>query len=225
MAFQVFLGAGLVLAHSPDFLGALHLGLALAVLGLAAAASDRGFQPAMRKILSRNSPRFFPVKLSIKARLKFHGNRAENPDFPFSFARLSLAAALAVFLVLVSGAAVVASGAGQVCSGWPLCAAVCRAPRWAGLSLSPRMTGIAAVLDPAGLLAGLAVAAQPAGDPDRGYRRVHPVPGTGADRRSQGEQGFPTDLVGLHAASSAALWAVLAIWLTAVGLADRSVDG
>ncbi len=224
MAFQVVLGAGLVLAHSPAILGVLHLGLALAVLGLVAAAVTAAFS-----LYFNDAHQEFAPVLSGESLIKgfsLSRNGAQFLAFRSRFARLSLASALAIFLVLVSGAAVVASGSGQACSGWPLCNGGLPVAPLGWLELFHRaITGVAAVL--------LTLAFWQAWQSQRSQRVILTAV-TGAFILFLGqvligaakvERGFPTDLVGLHAASSAALWAVLAVWLTTVGLADLKSAG
>jgi cytochrome c oxidase assembly protein subunit 15 len=90
------LGAMVVLRGLEPGLAALDLGLALAVLALIITATVVAFSRCRTPALP------------------------DRPSFHSSFARLTLWTSVAVFVVLVSGVLVAASGSPLRCLGWPL---------------------------------------------------------------------------------------------------------
>jgi protoheme IX farnesyltransferase len=95
---QVGLGAFVSQATGRSWISAAHLGLSLFVFGLLLVALTVAFYPASQE--------------TGKFRLSFRS----------PFARLSLAALILLFLLLVSGAVVAGSGSTRLCDAWPLCA-------------------------------------------------------------------------------------------------------
>ena len=224
MAIEIFLGAGLVLAANPLSLAGIHLTLALGVLGLAVTATTAAYGLTPVRIANYRLPATngedtvedaIPQAQPWHSRLQFHS----------PFARLSLAAAGAVFLVLVSGAVVVAGNAPQACSGWPLCGGGLPVSAQGWLALSHR--GVTAA---AGLLVTLVF--WTAWRTQRSQRVILSASsaafilflGQVLIGAAKVTRSFPTDLVGLHAGVSAGLWAVLAVLVTAVGLAGRTPE-
>jgi len=205
MLVQALLGGVLVGVGAPALLAAIHLGLALIVLALLTLATTAAY--------------------GLWTPVVDHAARwNDRLTFRAPFARLAVASTAAVFLVLVSGAVVTASGSGQVCSGWPLCAGGWPVETQGWLQLAHRaLTGTATLLvtlvfirawqtqrsQRVILTAATAVFVLFAGQVLIGAAKV--------------TRSFPADLVGLHAVSAAALWAVLAVLVTAVGLAGRTV--
>ncbi len=219
MGIEIFLGAGLALAAYPLSLAGIHLALALGVLGLAVSATTAAYglvpaqiaadQPGATETASAMGENFPPAR-PWGSRLNFRS--------PFS--RLSLAAALAVFVVLVSGAVVVAGNAPQACSGWPLCGGGLPVTIQGWLAFSHRLvTGAAGVL--------VILLFWNAWRNQRSQRVILSASsaifvlflGQGLIGAAKVLRGFPTDLVGLHAGVAAGLWAVLAVLVTAAGLA------
>ncbi len=207
---QVGLGGGLVLAGAPGLLAALHLGLALVVLGLVTLATTAAYGL------------WQPVGTDGSEWNVSAGGWNERLAFASPFARLSLAAAAFVFGVLLSGAWVTASGAGAVCAGWPLCNGGLPTSAMGWLQMVHR-----------GLTAGAAVLVTLTFWQAWKTQRSQRVTLTAATAvfilfvgqilvgAAKVTRAFPADLVGLHAAGAAALWVVLAVLLTAVGLAGR----
>jgi protoheme IX farnesyltransferase len=226
MMIQVVLGAGLVAVQAPAVLGALHLGLALAVLALASMATtavygqDVASSPQVvlpgwavqNGVASESFGEYAAILSGDSCQTISAPAQARSERFVFRspFARLSLAAAASVFLVMVSGAAVVASESAQT------------APTsWIEIG-HQGITALAGVL--------MTLAFFQAWRTQRSQRVVLAA-ATGGFILFAGQvligaakvsRAFPADLVGLHAASAAALWAVLAVWVTAVGLTGRS---
>jgi protoheme IX farnesyltransferase len=133
-----------------------------------------------------------------------------------------LAALVGLFLLLVSGTLVTASGASQACTGWPLCAP--SSPLgWLGLAHRVVV-----------LTSGAFIAWQFF----RAWRsqRSQPVllsAATGSFLLLLGQvlvgaviasRGFPGDLVGLHATASAALWVMQVVAAVSAGFAARTAE-
>jgi heme o synthase len=234
MAAQVILGAGIVLLRNPALLGGLHLALALIVLGLAAMATTAAYGMSAAQSQKERSPAWSDPKAASSGVLRefaavISGDYAvmpvEKPEprqpgwqgqlhFRSAFSQLSLAAAASVFLVMVSGAVVVANGGGDSSAS---------SMNWMEI-LHQLATGAASIL--------MTLAFFQAWRSQRSQRVALTAVSAayilflgqvlvGAAKVSR---GFPADLVGLHAASAAALWAAAAVWVTAVGLAGRSTQ-
>jgi cytochrome c oxidase assembly protein subunit 15 len=190
-------GAMVVLRGLEPGLAALDLGSALAVLGLMTAATVVAF--------ARHRNPALPDRLSLDT----------------SFARLALWTLLAVFVVLVSGVLVAASGSPMRCLGWPLYAGdwpVAEGRQW--LLLARRGLAILASF----LIVAVAVQA---------WRRA------GATRVTaivvgawfvmemivgllMALYGSPIFLRIAHAAVAAALWASLVVLVVLTGLASSA---
>jgi protoheme IX farnesyltransferase len=137
------------------------------------------------------------------------------------FARLSLVTSGAVFILLLSGSIVAASGASAACAGWPLCTPT--APLgW--LSLAHRGLVVLSAL----LVMGLLIQAWRT---QRTQTAVL-VSTTAAAVLffAQALLGaklvndYPAYLLGLHQATAAAAWAALVIQATATGAARRTAS-
>lgn len=177
---------------SAPFASPVHLALALIALGGLSAAFLLSFQPQQS------------VRLSLAA--------------PFS--RLALAAASISMLLLISGALVSTLNAADACATWPLCTPTSPLS-W--LALGHRAIVLAAFIVQAALFA-------------RAWRsqRSQPVTLTAVTAgfvlilgqaylgALQITRSFPADLIALHAAASAAFWAVQIVTLTAALTSQRS---
>ena len=196
---QVALGG--LLTMRPEALGggqapALHLGLSLLIQGCVLASAVAAFYHHR------------------------HPEAASRMAFSSPFARLSLAALAAAFLLLVSGTLVAASGAGSACTSWPLCGLLLDAAGW--INLAHRLVVAAAGV----LAAALFVQAW------RTQRTQTPVlvATTAAVTLFFAQalmgarlvQGFPPHLLALHEVTAAAVWAALVVQAAATGLARRS---
>ncbi len=222
MAIEIFLGAGLALAAYPLSLAGIHLALALGVLGLAVTATTAayGLVPAQAAAVR---PGLADAGDASSENIPLARPWGSRFSFRSPFSRLSLAAALAVFVVLVSGAVVVAGNAPQACSGWPLCGGGLPVTIQGWLAFSHRL-----VTGAAGLLVILLF--WNAWRTQRSQRVILSASsavfvlflGQGLIGAAKVLRGFPTDLVGLHAGVAAGLWAVLAVLVTAAGLAGRT---
>jgi protoheme IX farnesyltransferase len=198
MLLEALMGSELVLNSRAGLEAPLHLGLALAAFGLVAAAATAAFY-------HREAGQ--SLKLAYRSR----------------FARLAVATLLGLFLLLFSGTLVSAAGAGTACQGWPLCSGGLPQEPLGWLALGHRLI----VLVSGGLLAAQFLQAWKS---QRSQRVLLPA-ATGAFLLLLGQvyigaanalRGFPPDLVGLHAAASAGLWAVQVILAIAAGFEARS---
>ncbi|HWQ04909.1 MAG TPA: heme o synthase [Longilinea sp.] len=201
LILQIALGAGVVLFTAPSVLAAIHLGLALLTFALTLIALIAAFILKPGKVVSR----------------------IESLRVPFN--RLTLATTLAVFLLLLSGAIVSFSNTGSACSGWPLCGGGFPATGAGWLAFIHRIITLAAAFlisvqffyawrgqrsQPVQLSTATGVMVLMFGEVLVGAVKV--------------QRGFPADLVGLHAASSAALWGVQIILTAAAFFSGRSTE-
>ncbi|MEX2161391.1 MAG: heme o synthase [Anaerolineales bacterium] len=200
LALQGLLGGVVVLTETPPLLVALHLGTAFLLLGLLITAAVTS--------LARSRLPGLPDRLAFKSR----------------FAHLSLGALAAVFIVMVSGALVAATGSTYACSGWPLCNGELIPSHYLGwIHMGHRL-----------LVALLAVhmllLLRQAWRTQRSQRGILAAATlvvvlffsqalVGALKVST---QFPIELLALHVATAAALWALVVILLVLVGLAGRS---
>lgn len=199
MLVQIAFGAGIIFLHPAAWLTPVHMALAMLALG--------GLVTASVVVLTQ------PPAVRQPRRLVFRS----------PFARLAVASAAAVLVLMASGALVTAAGAGEACPGWPLCNGGLPTASAGWLALGHRLvTLIVAVLLTA--LFTLAWRSQ----------RSQPVTLTAATAAFVlfvGEaligglkvsRGFPLDLIGLHAAGAAGMWAALLVTVAAAGLAGRT---
>ena len=201
IVMESFVGGYAVLNGSPALLAPLHLGLAMLSFGLLLLATviaffeHAGIRPGL-------------------------GLRYISP-----FARLTLGATLSVFVLMLSGALTSALGAGAQCEGWPLCAGGLPQSPLGWLAMLHRLITLVAVVvttvqfvmawrsqrsQPVSLSAATGVFLLALGQILIGALKV--------------ERGFPADLIGLHAASAAALWGIQVVLAVAVGKSARSAE-
>lgn len=189
MLVQVPVGAGLILSREAAWLPAVHL--ALGLLALAA--------------------QVFAVTLAFSARY-------EKPrlDARALFFRLALVTGAGILALMISGVLVADLEISSACAGWPLCGGGLPASKAGWLAFGHRLLTSAA----AALVIALLVQAW------RRYRQQQVVLTSstalfvllagqvfiGAIKVSR---GFPLELVGLHAALTAGLWAALFVIIAA----------
>lgn len=193
------IGGGLVFSSSTGLLSAVHLALALAVMGL----------------------------ITMAATAVFYEEKASSTylvlNFSAPFARLTVITALVVFILMLSGGVTAALNAGQACVGWPLCNGGLPQDPTGWLALVHRVVTLTAGLLAVGLFARawrtqyqrpvVLTAATGLGLLFAGQVLI------GALKVSS---GFPVQLVGLHAVVTAGLWAMLVVLVTASGLTPSS---
>ncbi len=198
---EVAVGAQEALFKTPALVGSLHLGLGLAILGLVLASTVTGFYLAA-------------------------GYSANRLSFRTRFARLGLAVLAATFIVMVSGIFVAGIGAGALCKSWPLCSGqLLPATPLQWVEIVHRLTTAAASI----LVVALLYTAWRA---ERTQRVILAAATAsvflffsqvlvGAVKVAR---AYPVDLVGLHAATTAAVWAALIVLVVAIGLAKRTEE-
>lgn len=201
VGFEMILGRTFVLTAVPSIVPAAHLGLAMIALGLVTTSTVAEFYRSVGFALPLAGQQLFRTR----------------------FSRWSAVSAVAVLVLMVSGAAVVSANAGSACTGWPLCGGGLPQSGAAWLEMVHRLvTGAASLLiflqlfkawksqrsQAVVLSAATGVFVLTAGQVLIGALKVM--------------RGFPADLVGLHAASAAGLWAVQVVLVTASVLSQRS---
>lgn len=187
------------------WLTAVHLGLSLLVQACVLVSTAVVFYLLY-------NPELASRKQLISTRLSFRS----------PFARLSLVTMGVLFSLLVSGAVVSATNSSLTCDAWPLCANLFSTgsiPEW--ISMAHRLLVVIA-----GLLMVLMLV-----NAWKTQRSQVPVlvAATAASvlflaqalLGAQMVDGFPPYLLTLHMATSAAVWGILAVLVTAVGLTDR----
>ena len=206
--FLVELGLGasrVFAAGSPGEINAIHMGIALVILGLITMASVTAFFAHSAKEDRRFGPIF---------------------AFRSPFARLTLALAASTFLVVVSGIFLADTQARTGCSGWPLCSGqVLPVDPLGWVDLIHRFLTL--------LAGGLALEVFRRAWRSQRAQRAILTAATLTGVLFFGQvliaalkvlRGYPVDLVGLHAGVSAAVWAAEAILIAGVGLVGRSAS-
>jgi heme o synthase len=199
MLIEAGLGYGLVRQIGQPWFSIFHMGMALIVLAAVTVATTAYFY--------KQSRQGHPLPFAIRS--------------PFS--RLSVVALVGLFILLISGTLVSATAAGQACQGWPLCQGGLPDQPLGWISLAHR-----AIV----LLVGVALTAQflSAWKSQRSQPVLLPA-ATGVFLLLLGQvyigglnvtRGFPADLVGLHAAAAAALWAIQVVLTAAAGFEART---
>jgi len=204
LAVQILVGRVIVLQNLPGVDTAIHLGLSLILEMLI----------------------LIPTVVAFYRSEEPQSDRTRRMVFRTSFARLALACLGAIFILLVSGAFVSASGAAPACSGWPLCNG-----RWLPVTTAEwiNMTHRVIVLMTGVLLLSLIFKAW------KTQRTQAPIlVSTTAGVVlfvSQALLGglkvasiYPAYLLALHEATAAAVWAVFVIAVVAVGMAGRTEE-
>ncbi len=197
---QAIIGSGFVIYQGDKtFLGVLHMGIALLALAAMVMASTSAFY-ARRSLAERR-----------------------NPGMRSPFARLTLLTLIGVFVLLVSGTLLSATGAGAACLGWPLCGGSLPNNIVAWFAFSHRLIVIGA-----GLLMLLQFLL--AWRTQRSQPVLLPA-ATGVFLLTLGQvfigavkvsRGYPLDLVGLHAAAASGLWALQVLLVVAAYFVNRS---
>lgn len=199
---QAALGGVVVIMETPPDLVAVHLGVALLLLGVLITAAVMAFV--------RHRDPAQPDCLAFKSR----------------FARISVGAMVGIFIVLVSGAFVAVSDATYACSGWPLCNGQLIPSHPLGwIHMGHRL--LAGLLSIHMLI--LLVRAWRSQRSQRAILSVATITVVlffaqvfvGALKVST---GFPIYLLGLHVATAAAVWASSVVLVVLVGLAARTPE-
>jgi protoheme IX farnesyltransferase len=201
------------------------LGLLLVQISLGALVSLTGSQSGWLSGLHLGLALLIEAALLVSSVAAFSAKPAASLKFASPFGRLSLLSLGLLFLLMVSGAVVSASGAAAACQSWPLCDGLqlpASAAAW--ISSLHRLIVLAAALgmgaqllkawrtqrsQPAILTATTAAAVLFFAQALLGARLV---------------QGLPPYLLGLHQATATAAWAALVIQVVATGLAQRTAQ-
>ena len=202
LVIEITLGAITVLTELPPEIVAIHLGVALTVLGLLLFATVNAF--------TRRQDSALPDRLTFRT----------------PFARLTLWTLAAIFCLLVSGALVAGSGSTTACTGWPLCNGMLlpvSLQQW--IQMAHRLTvGLSSLL----VLAQVVLAWRRqrskttvlTGATVLGLFFVAQA-FVGALKTTE---GFPVFLLGLHVATAAAVWAAAVVMVVLTGLARRTLE-
>lgn len=186
---ETMLGGRLVSSLTAAWLSTLHLGLALLIMALVTAAAGLG-------------------NLASKAQTPV--------SFSSGFTKLAAVTSLAVLMLMVSGAWLAAAGGGPACAGWPMCSGGLPDNPAGWLAFSHRILTLAAGV----LVSALFITA---------WRKHFRQPVILTSTTAVGllfagqvlisalkvSRAYPLDLVALHAAATAALWAALVVTLAA----------
>ncbi len=200
LVVEITLGAITVLTEVPPQIVAVHLGVAMTILGLMITATVTAF--------SRRQNPALPDSLSFKSR----------------FGRLTLWTLGIIFVVLVSGALVVGSDSSAACTGWPLCNGMIfpvTYQQW--IHMTHRfIVGLSAIL--------VLVVVVRAWRGQRSPAAILPAASIfGTLYLAQAYLGalfttraVPVFLLSLHEATAAAVWSSAVILVVVTGLAGRS---
>ncbi|MHB8817977.1 MAG: heme o synthase [Bellilinea sp.] len=199
VALGAIAGRQIVFDNSDPLLSNLHLGLAMVVMAFVTSAAVIAFRPI--------------------GQTRSHANRS-------GYARLTLVTLASIFILMTSGAWLTSSGAGQACSGWPLCAGGFPTSSAAWLAFSHRILT---------LVSGILVGAMFFTAWRRYYHQsLILTTATGSGLLFAGQvlisalkvsRGYPIDLIALHAAATAALWAVVVVGaVAAIVLPNQPVE-
>jgi protoheme IX farnesyltransferase len=201
LGLEIILGAITVLYELPPEIVAIHLGVALTVLGLMLTATVSAFS------------------VGLNARVP------DRISFTTPYMRLTWQTLVAIFIVLVSGAYVAGSASTKACQGWPLCNGMLfpvTLAQWIHMThrfivcLASILVLIVvfeawrkqrsqtAILTAATLM-GILFFAQAM---------------VGALKTTR---GFPVFLLGLHVATAAAVWASAVVLVVVTGLSGRGI--
>lgn len=207
MVIQILWGLLVASQVGQPILSAIHFALALGILALIVMAGVVAFFNGHAKTTGRWG--------GVQTRMSFKS--------PFS--KLSLWTLFAVLILFVSGTWVAASGAGSVCQGWPLCSEIIPGDYLGWVNLIHRLiTFFAGVM-----LAALVIQAWRTQRTQTGILVASTAAGILFLSQAmmgfvESIQGYPSYLVGLHVATSVAVWIALVVQVTLVGLANRSSE-
>jgi heme o synthase len=201
LAGQIILGGYGVITQSSTSLAPVHLGLAMLVLGCLLTPT----------LIVFHSTSFTKVSIHL---------RWVSP-----FARFSILTLIAIFVLMISGAYLAANGSGDSCVGWPLCngSLPVTFPGWLQLGHRVFSGMIAAMILYLFFEAWKSQSSQPVILTSSSSVLILLI-GQGLIGALKVSRGFPTDLVVLHAVSSAALWAVQVVVVMAAGLVARTAE-
>jgi protoheme IX farnesyltransferase len=208
MVGQVLLGRLIALQIEAPLLSAAHFGLSLGVMGFT----------VIPLVVSYYS--YF--QQDDRQTTLYQGNT--KLSFRSPFAVLSILTLLSILSLYISGALVTASSAGAACQEWPLCSQMILPTDYLGwLNLIHRLLTFSTAI----FIGALFIQAWRTQRSQTGI--LVSTTATGVLFISQALMGaveaandYPTYLIGLHAATAAAVWVALIVQISLVGLAGRS---
>jgi len=208
LAGQILVGRFLTFAESSPIATAVHLGMALSVLAILVGVTTITFHVPLESIDSRLDKKVVQLR------------------YQSQFARLSLLTLSALFVLLVTGALISASGGSQVCQGWLLCDGQfppLDIPAWIHF-LHRLITFLVGIL--------FALTFWQAWRTQRSQTGI--IVSTSAVvvlflsqvlmGSVEAAMGFPTYLLGLHTATAVGIWVAMVIQTITVGLAGRTQE-
>lgn len=199
MTFELFLGRSVVLADHAAWISPLHMGTALLTFAALLLAVTAAFYLRMRD--------------GFNGQMKF-----QSP-----FARLTRVALLGLFVLLVSGTLVTVTNAGAQCAGWPLCSGGLPQTGLGTIAFAHRMVVF--------LVGGLVTIQFLAAWRAQRSALVMLPSATAVFLLMLGQvyigalnalRAYPADLLGLHAAAAAGMWAAQVILTAAAGFEKRT---
>jgi len=205
---QILLGRFLTIEESSPIGTILHLGLALGVLAILVGITTITFTVPQASGDSRGEKQIIHL-------------RYRSP-----FARLSLLVFGALFVLLVTGAFVSASGGSELCQGWLLCNGQfppSDLPAWIHF-LHRLITFLVGILFALTLLQAWKTQRSQTGIIVASSAAVVLFISQALMGSVEADRGFPAYLLGLHTATAVAVWVAMVIQVIMVGLAGRSKE-
>jgi protoheme IX farnesyltransferase len=208
MVIQILWGLLVASQAAQPIISAVHFALALSILALIVYSLVIVFSIGH---LKRSGPA--------------DGYGSLHLSFKSPFSRLSLWTLVAVLLLFISGTWVAASGAQSVCQGWPLCGGSIPGDYFGWINLIHRLITLGAGV----MLGTLVVQAWRTQRSQTGILVATTAAGVLFLSQAmmgvvESVQDYPSYLVGLHTATSVAIWVALVVQATLVGLANRSAE-
>jgi len=208
LAGQILLGRFLTFEESSPITTALHLGLALGVLAF---------------LVGITTITFHVPQVSSDSRLE---KQIIQLRYRSPFARLSLLALVALFVLLVTGALVSASGGSQVCQGWLLCNGQfppSDLPAWIHF-LHRLITFLVGILFAMTFWQAWKTQRSQTGIIVSSSAAIVLFLSQALMGSVEAARGFPAHLLGLHTATAVAVWVAMIIQVMMVGLAGRTKE-
>jgi len=206
MVGQILLGRFLTIEESSPIATALHLGLALGVLAILAGITTITFYNTQVRSDSRIDKQIIQL-------------RYQSP-----FSRLSLLTFGALFLLLVTGAWVSASGGSQVCQGWLLCNGQfppSDLPAWIHF-IHRLITFLVGLLFALTFWQAWKTQRSQTGIIVSSSATVVLFLSQALMGSFEASRGFPAYLLGLHTATAVAVWVAMVIQVIIVGMSGRT---
>ncbi|MBW8010884.1 MAG: protoheme IX farnesyltransferase [Chloroflexi bacterium] len=202
LGVQGLLGGLVVYLETPPNLVAVHLGIALIILGL--------------------------ILISTVAAFKYSQDASSNNRMKFisPFSRLSILVLVTTFIVLVSGALVASFSATYACIGWPLCNGHLFPSNYlAWVHMAHRLiVSLASLLFIYLFLRAWRTQRSQRATLSAATLAVSFFYAQALVGALKVTQGFPVYLLGIHVATAAAVWAAVVVLAAMVGLEGRTPE-